>query len=75
MSATRLDGAELTRAAKAPIVYHGAPIDGSRTDRPLWSGVTAALLRPDGYVAWTSMEASADRLGSAIEKAVAAIGR
>ncbi|WP_406410888.1 FAD-dependent monooxygenase [Streptomyces halstedii] len=56
--------------APAPgLVPHTAP---RPADRPAWSTVRAALIRPDGHVAWASDQQDDEALGAEIRTAVSA---
>ncbi|MDA5147311.1 FAD-dependent monooxygenase [Streptomyces sp. AD681] len=46
---------------------------GGGQSRPAWTPVSAALIRPDGYVAWASDETGPAALSAAAGKAVAAL--
>ena len=48
-------------------LYHGALCD---THREQWSKVSAALIRPDGYVAWASDERDPIKLAAALTTAL-----
>ncbi|MFJ5222164.1 FAD-dependent monooxygenase [Streptomyces sp. NPDC088400] len=55
------------------ITVHSAPLsEPPAGPRPEWSGVRAALIRPDGHVAWASEEHDDDALVTAVRTAVAA---
>ncbi|MFJ6572457.1 FAD-dependent monooxygenase [Streptomyces sp. NPDC091292] len=44
-------------------------------DRPAWAGITAALIRPDGHVAWATGEEDGDRLTAGVRTALASAHR
>ncbi|MBU6534189.1 FAD-dependent monooxygenase [Streptomyces mayonensis] len=46
---------------------------GGEQSRPAWAAVSAALIRPDGYVGWASDETDPDALSAETGKAVAAL--
>ncbi|NMO57001.1 monooxygenase [Actinoplanes sp. TBRC 11911] len=46
----------------APVVVHSGTAEG---DRPDWRNVTAALIRPDGHVAWATEETGEARQAAA----------
>ncbi|CAL9498292.1 FAD-dependent monooxygenase [Streptomyces sp. enrichment culture] len=46
---------------------------GGEQSRPAWAAVSAALIRPDGYVGWASDETDPDALSDETGKAVAAL--
>ena len=52
------------------MIHSGTP-DG---DRPAWRDVTAALIRPDGHVAW-AIEETGESLRTAAEAALKTIRR
>jgi len=57
-------------ASKAALRAHGVSAHVlARQERPEWAGVTAALIRPDGYVAWAT-EAGESSVRSGIRDAV-----
>ncbi|MDF0530198.1 FAD-dependent monooxygenase [Tsukamurella sp. 8F] len=57
-------------AAPGPkLVWHRAALP---QERQTWSGIGAALIRPDGYVGWASDESDPTTLARELERAVAA---
>ncbi|MEV7421711.1 FAD-dependent monooxygenase [Streptomyces sp. NPDC091212] len=60
--------ADLARARG--VAVHSAPLAG--TSRAEWSGVRAALVRPDGHVAWASTEPDDEALFATARAAVRA---
>ncbi|WP_420310799.1 FAD-dependent monooxygenase [Streptomyces sp. YS-B37] len=66
------DGALADRAQRRIRVHAGAP-DGTR---PAWADVRAALIRPDGHVAWAWTEEDDTQLTARVDAVVAtALGR
>ncbi|MFJ3794504.1 FAD-dependent monooxygenase [Kitasatospora sp. NPDC090091] len=61
--------APLAHDVRPGLDVHGAP---PVEDRPHWSGVTAALVRPDGHLDWLSTETDRTALLAAAREAVAA---
>ncbi|MGW2013581.1 FAD-dependent monooxygenase [Streptomyces sp. NPDC001927] len=65
-------GALAARSTEAEPAVHASTPDGLPA---AWNGVRAALVRPDGHVAWVSSEPEDDRLAAAANEAVkAAVG-
>ncbi|MEU7190292.1 hypothetical protein [Streptomyces sp. NPDC045369] len=65
------DGRCADRAA-APCTPYRCPQPAERSRR-VWAGVSAALIRPDGYVAWASDDTDAAALTAGAANAVAAL--
>ncbi|MFD4322617.1 FAD-dependent monooxygenase [Streptomyces sp. NPDC058548] len=61
------DGALATRSTESRPVVHASTPDGLPA---AWHGVRAALLRPDGHVAWAGTDQDDDRLAGAADEAV-----
>ncbi|MFD3911620.1 FAD-dependent monooxygenase [Streptomyces sp. NPDC058603] len=64
---------EWDRLAAVPVrrlTVHSAPLSAPHPD---WSGVRAALIRPDGHVAWASAEPDDEALLGAVREALAAV--
>lgn len=68
---------DFTQAVKAHAHPHLRHHRGALADsrRPAWSALSAALVRPDGHVAWATEEAGPAALGRAIEEALDATFR
>jgi 2-polyprenyl-6-methoxyphenol hydroxylase-like FAD-dependent oxidoreductase len=66
-----LDFTEVVKAHTHPhLRLHSGALADSR--RPAWSALSAALVRPDGYVAWASLETDPRALEAAIDTALGA---
>ncbi|MFJ1935521.1 FAD-dependent monooxygenase [Kitasatospora sp. NPDC088160] len=61
--------AALAHATSPGVTVHSAPLAASR---PAWLGVTAALVRPDGHLAWLTEEQHLPALVTAAHAAVTA---
>lgn len=62
-----------TRNAHPHRRFHRGLLSGA--ERSAWLGVTAALIRPDGYVAWASEQTDPAELASELETALGATHR
>jgi len=72
MGETPVDGGVAERAAAAGISVHPSRL--AETGGPVWSGVTAALIRPDGHVWWaTEQPGSGREFAAEVSKALDAL--